>query len=643
MVRCKKLKKDLIEEEKVKVAIKDVIEKKFNISQAARVHNLKRTTLRDRVKKFKIRNMTSLGEEYSTKFSTNQVFNKRQETELCEYFKSCSTLQHGFTYVNARRFVYQYAITNEIGIPRSWTVNEMAGVDWVQGFMKRNHELSLRKPQNCSINRLTAFNKTAVVEFFDNAQKVLLKYSLAPCDIYNLDETGISTVLQTPKVISTKGQRTVSQVVSAERGPLVTMVGIVSASGNALPPVYVFPRVRYNDHFVNGGPNGCIGLADKSGWMTAELFVDVLKHIKANTHCSNHNPIILFLDNHASHCSLAAINFCRENGINMITFPPHTSHKLQPLDISVLGPFKKYLGISFNDFHVSNPGKHISIYDIPTLSNIPFQKAFVLENICKGFEKAGISPFNRQIFPESDFVIDGIEEYPTEQIVNQNEQILQDEELLNNIDNLARLRITPQPSSKSPEEIRPLPKIRKIKSNKRKGKSVIMTSSPFRKQKESMQHEKKVTKQQPKKRKIEPKGTADKKQKCKKSKKKIVELSSTDVSEDMSIADSDQSVGSFAENGNIYKNKFVLARFGANFQQFHVGKIISSFTNSVALRFLQRKQSSWVFCEQQDGKVSIVHKKDIVLVLPEPMHVAGTSSSAASYFFDIDISHYNVK
>ncbi|XP_039969680.1 uncharacterized protein LOC120781524 isoform X2 [Bactrocera tryoni] len=174
-------------------------------------------------------------------------------------------LVHGFTCTMARKFVFEYATINDIAMPLSWVDNEKAGIDWIQAFMKSNQDLSLRKPQNTSLYRLTVFKKSAVMEFFDNMQHLLKNNSLSPCDIYNLDETGITTVLQSPKVISSKGRRTVSQVASVERGSLVTMVGIVNASGNALPPVYVFPRIKYKEHFVNGSPNGCLGITDKSG------------------------------------------------------------------------------------------------------------------------------------------------------------------------------------------------------------------------------------------------------------------------------------------------------------------------------------------------------------------------------------------
>jgi hypothetical protein len=69
---------------------------------------------------------------------------------------------------------------------------------------------------------------------------------------------------------------------------------------------------------------------------------------------------LLISDNHESHLSVTAINVAKENGIVMLTLSPHTSHKLQPLDRTVFGPYKAY-NACFNDWMLSNPGKPVTI------------------------------------------------------------------------------------------------------------------------------------------------------------------------------------------------------------------------------------------------------------------------------------------
>ena len=90
--------------------------------------------------------------------------------------------------------------------------------------------------------------------------------------MWNLDETGVRTVPSTTRVIAEKGIKQVGLLTSAERGDLVTMCAYVSATGTALPPVYISPRVHFKDHMTNGAPNGSKGLANPSGWMNRELF-----------------------------------------------------------------------------------------------------------------------------------------------------------------------------------------------------------------------------------------------------------------------------------------------------------------------------------------------------------------------------------
>ncbi|GBP71468.1 hypothetical protein EVAR_103353_1 [Eumeta japonica] len=52
---------------------------------------------------------------------------------------------------------------------------------------------------------------------------------------------------------------------SAERGELVTFGGIVSANGNTIPRLFIFPRVHYKDHFLEGAPESFLGVAMRSG------------------------------------------------------------------------------------------------------------------------------------------------------------------------------------------------------------------------------------------------------------------------------------------------------------------------------------------------------------------------------------------
>jgi hypothetical protein len=69
--------------------------------------------------------------------------------------------------------------------------------------------------------------------------------------------------------------------------------------------------------------------------MDQEGFLTFLHFIKY-TPPSPDDPVLLILDGHNNHKSLEAIMEAKQAGIHLLSIPPHTSHKLQPLDNSYL-------------------------------------------------------------------------------------------------------------------------------------------------------------------------------------------------------------------------------------------------------------------------------------------------------------------
>ncbi|KOB71431.1 Uncharacterized protein OBRU01_10534 [Operophtera brumata] len=80
---------------------------------------------------------------------------------------------YGLTTRYCRQIAYEMAKMNNVPVPESWKENQMAGMDWFRGFRERFPEMSLRKPENCSLARATALNRETVKIFFDNLQNVL--------------------------------------------------------------------------------------------------------------------------------------------------------------------------------------------------------------------------------------------------------------------------------------------------------------------------------------------------------------------------------------------------------------------------------------------------------------------------------------
>lgn len=101
-----------------------------------------------------------------------------------------------------------------------------------------------------------------------------------------------------------------------------------------------------------------------------------------------------------------------KNDIKIVTFPPHTSHRLQPLDVSVFGPFKTFYSQGLDAWHINNNGKTFSIYNVAVIVGSAFPRAFSTTNICSGFKNTGIYPLNIGIFDEDMFLPSSVTDRP---------------------------------------------------------------------------------------------------------------------------------------------------------------------------------------------------------------------------------------
>ncbi len=381
-------------------AVKEVLDEGRKCHAVATTRNISEATLRRYCSKVR-----TGGTVETVGYPKNRcVFSTAEEASLTEYAKKAARLFYGLSTTQTRKLAYDYARTLNKDIPSSWAENERAGEDWLSGFLKRNATISLRSPEATSLSRATSFNRFNVAKFFDILMEVYARDQYGPERIWNVDETGCTTVHKPAKVLATTGAKQVGAIVSAERGQLVTLCCAVNAVGNSVPPMFIFPRVNYRDNFVNGGPVGCVGTAHPSGWMTAAGFLTFLKHFVAHVRPSPTDKVILLLDNHVSHLSVDVLQFAKDNGVVMVSFPPHCSHKLQPLDRSVYGPLKRYYNVACDDWIVSHKGRTMTIYDVPAMVGLAYPKAMTPANIQAGFKVSGISPFNRNVFTDDEFL-----------------------------------------------------------------------------------------------------------------------------------------------------------------------------------------------------------------------------------------------
>ncbi|XP_070184561.1 uncharacterized protein [Littorina saxatilis] len=351
---------------------------------------------------------------YSEMSQSRLIFTIEEEVELVQYLLTASRIGFPLDTATVKSLAYTLAIRNGNRVPDNWEKNKQAGKDWMTAFKSRHRQLSIRTPEATSIARATAFNKHNVGTFFEKLRRLYQEHTLTPERIYNVDETALTTSQRPQKVVAEAGVKQVAQLVSHKRGETVTMLGIINGIGNCLPPCLVFPRKNYKNHMLFGAPPGTQGFCNPSGWMTQEI-VQCLHHIQKHIRCTVENKVLVILDNHVSHISVEAVDYCRDNGIVLLSLPPHCSHRLQPLDKTVFSPLKRQYNAAITSWMYNNPGKRQTIHDVAGILGTAYNRAFTIQNITSGFKSTGICPLDTEVFSEADFYQSYISDKPCQQ------------------------------------------------------------------------------------------------------------------------------------------------------------------------------------------------------------------------------------
>ena len=99
------------------------------------------------------------------------------------------------------------------------------------------------------------------------------------------------------------------------------------------------------------------------------------------------------MDGHGSHITANVIAHCMEHAIDLLILPPHTSHVLQPLDVSVFAPLKRALAAETDKASRLDPGR-IPRAEWATMYVHAREKAFTLTNIKSSWKATGLMPLS---------------------------------------------------------------------------------------------------------------------------------------------------------------------------------------------------------------------------------------------------------
>jgi 4-hydroxybenzoate polyprenyltransferase len=319
--------KPLYTEEDVQSALKDVTKGK-SVRKAWLDWGVPRSTLQNR-----IYGHVSQKEAQAP----NQRLSQVQEQRLTDWVLVQEALGQSPTHTQIKAFAGRILAVRKDAKP--------LGKRWMTGFLKRNPILKTKKQFKIDSARVNGATSDILKAWFQKLEVPAIKAVKAE-NRWNMDEAGIMEGQGENGLVVGSAQKRFIQKKQPGSKAWTSFIECISATGVALCPIVMFKGKSVQQQWFPTDLKDFKNwqfTATENGWTSNATALEWLQKvfIPQTAPRDLSEARLLILDGHGSHETTEFMWECYSNNIHLLFLPPHTSHVLQPLDLSIFAPLKQ--------------------------------------------------------------------------------------------------------------------------------------------------------------------------------------------------------------------------------------------------------------------------------------------------------------
>ena len=214
------------------------------------------------------------------------------------------------------------------------------GWGWFRRFLRR-HNFSLRKPSSNTIKSLSLVADSAN-KFIDEIQALIESGAYDPAYILNIDETGVSTEVERMKTVEERGKRNVRVKTTGKSKTNTTVMLGGTMTGEKLKAFVVLPDKGVKSLGIIVPSNIVLYHRPEGSWIDRKAMDDYVRRVLIPwaRNIPEGKRALLLVDGYEGHMSKEIETKLQNEKIDLKIFPSCTTSYLQPMDLSVNGPFK---------------------------------------------------------------------------------------------------------------------------------------------------------------------------------------------------------------------------------------------------------------------------------------------------------------
>ncbi|GMG17529.1 unnamed protein product [Phytophthora fragariaefolia] len=222
--------------------------------------------------------------------------------------------------------------------------------------------------------------------------KLTIQEALCSNRVFNVDEVAFETRKRSKTAVAIRESKNVWTIDSSTNFHL-TIVACGSASGFAVPPVFIVPgkTVRLDVLDTCSAPSAAITTTE-SGFTNSTLFETWIQFFANSVPSPIRRPLVLVMDGCSSHYSLPIVQAADNMQVRRVCLPANATHLFQPLDVAVFGSFKAKLSALLNSFAGDSGAVSLSKSMALELAGLAWRTCNFSANVASRFRACGQYP-----------------------------------------------------------------------------------------------------------------------------------------------------------------------------------------------------------------------------------------------------------
>ena len=339
------------------------------------------------------------GRSKSNRTSNQTKLSEGQELALKEYVELLDKLDIPIRLPllrNAANFLLKSAHPQEHP-PR-------VGKNWVGRFLRRNPQFFVKKGKPLASERKNAHNVHEIRKYFEDYQKIKIKYGIADDDTWNMDETGFRIGCGRNHLVVTLSEEKRVLIVDPDNRDYMSAAECINGVGGSIPSFLILKGVNILHKWAleNDLEDEVVFSTSESGYSNDVLAFHWLTHFDTYSEKTRKGTYrLLILDGYGSHLTYEFFLFAKTNNIILFKLPPHSTHLTQPLDVGIFQPLKHWHSEAIDD-SIRMGEADFNRLDFLAAFRRFHTQAFKPSSIISAWKKVGLMPY------DPDLVLDQI-------------------------------------------------------------------------------------------------------------------------------------------------------------------------------------------------------------------------------------------